>query len=96
MHVDGGEGNAEDTIVGSTPEQPVAVIVHVADIVGAETVRLGDTEQLAAVGVDEDDAVAVGGQCLQTVLEVFHLSNLNVSVDGIGLAIGSGRGLAYR
>ena len=96
MHVDGGECNAEDTVVGSTPEQPVAVVVHVADIVGAETVLFGDTEQFTAIGVDEDDAVAVGGQCLQTVLEVFHLSNLNVSVDGIVLAIGSGTGLAWR
>ena len=88
MTVYGRETDAEDAIVGGSPQQAVVVVVHVADVVRTEAVLFRHPEHLVAVLVDEDDTIAIGGQCLQTIPQVFHLVDLHV--DTVCLAVTSG------
>ena len=71
--IDGGEGDAADTIVGSAPYQAVTIIGDEVDVVGTQAVIFRNAEQLLSAGIGEDDAVALGGQCLETVFQLLAL-----------------------
>ena len=54
------------------------VVVHVVDIVGAQTVLFSDAEQLVAGAINEDDTVAIRRQSLHTDLQVLNLCDVGL------------------